>query len=156
MALKSREDPTNRYCRKCSTLIDISEYKPKRGNICHKCDLSYQRQFYKVGNEKYLAKRRERYYQANPATKRSWSLWWNYGITLEDYFTKLQEQNNKCKICGIDVSELDKDLAVDHCHKTNKVRGLLCFNCNAGLGNFRDKLQSLKQAVKYLEESYES
>ena len=58
-------------------------------------------------------------------------------------------QNNKCLICG---NEQDgKDLAIDHCHTTNKVRGLLCNSCNLGLGCFKDNLDILASAIKYLE-----
>lgn len=48
--------------------------------------------------------------------------------------------------------ELSRYLSVDHNHKSNKIRGLLCLNCNAGLGNFRDNITLLKKAISYLEE----
>ena len=71
-----------------------------------------------------------------------------YQITEEQYYDKLEEQNGKCAICN---SECDKGrLAIDHDHKTNKVRGLLCRQCNLGLGNFSDNLDKLEAAVLYL------
>ncbi len=61
---------------------------------------------------------------------------------------KMKEQVDfKCEIC---YNELP--LAVDHCHKQGHVRGLLCSNCNNGLGRFKDNIDYLKNAIKYLEE----
>lgn len=53
-----------------------------------------------------------------------------YGITLDQYNTKLQEQNDSCALCGKHKSHFKRALAVDHNHKTNVVRGLVCFYCN--------------------------
>lgn len=75
-----------------------------------------------------------------------------YGITLSEYKEKLAAQNFKCLICG--VSEKDsrqKKLVVDHCHNTNEVRGLLCHNCNCGLGHFVDNVEVLQKAITYLQ-----
>ena len=72
-----------------------------------------------------------------------------YEITEEEYYQKLEEQNGKCEICK---RECDKGrLSIDHDHKTNKVRGLLCRNCNLGLGMFGENLDSLSEAVLYLQ-----
>lgn len=74
-----------------------------------------------------------------------------YGITLDDYHKMLKEQNHKCFICGIDeIDSRDSKLCVDHCHITNKVRHLLCHNCNCGLGNFKDDFNLLEKAALYL------
>lgn len=71
-----------------------------------------------------------------------------YGLSLEDYNLLLAESEGKCSICKEEVK-----LVVDHSHATGKVRGLLCQNCNAGLGMFGDKTGLLKEAIKYLEKS---
>ena len=73
-----------------------------------------------------------------------------YGITIEDYDGMYIEQGGRCAICGNHQSKMNRRLSVDHCHETGKVRGLLCINCNAGLGNYRDNLALLENAVKYL------
>lgn len=75
-----------------------------------------------------------------------------YGLTPEGYIRLLELQNYKCKICGIPHHENNRKLAVDHCHKTNKIRGLLCKKCNGGLGIFDDKIESLEKAIDYLKE----
>jgi len=80
-----------------------------------------------------------------------------YGITQEQYLVMLAEQDGKCAICGREESALSrsgkiKPLAVDHCHTTGKVRKLLCFNCNNGLGDFNDNVVSLARAIAYVKE----
>jgi len=74
----------------------------------------------------------------------------NYGITLVEYNSMIDNQEGKCAICGIHLDELTKKLVVDHDHKTNIVRGLLCDKCNRGLGHFNDDIQILKNAISYL------
>ena len=77
-----------------------------------------------------------------------------YGITLDLYRTMFSKQNGRCAICR--KSEIQKirgkikALSVDHCHKTGKVRGLLCDSCNNGLGRFKDSLKLLALAMEYL------
>ena len=61
-----------------------------------------------------------------------------------------EKQKNKCLICSQSFKN-NKDCHVDHCHKTNKLRGLLCGNCNKGLGFFKDSPLFLRQAASYLE-----
>ena len=74
-----------------------------------------------------------------------------YGITFGAYTLMLIKQHYKCKICK--TLEGKKHLAVDHDHKTGKVRGLLCGPCNRALGSFKDDVDILKKAIIYLEES---
>jgi Recombination endonuclease VII len=74
----------------------------------------------------------------------------SYGITLSDFNKMLLIQNNCCLICNRHRNELSTDFHVDHCHKTGKVRALLCSNCNQGLGNFRDSIGLLIAASEYL------
>ena len=80
-----------------------------------------------------------------------------YGITIEEQEDMLRKQSGKCKICGKDIylfGDTKSNTAhVDHDHKTGKVRGLLCQECNTGLGKFCDNIEYLKNAIKYLEDS---
>ena len=75
-------------------------------------------------------------------------VWKNYGLKPDDYISMLENQNYVCAICG--GIDKNKRLAVDHCHVTGKVRGLLCSPCNLGLGSFRDSIYNIKNAFKYL------
>ena len=74
-----------------------------------------------------------------------------YGLTVEDYERMLEEQEHKCKICGIEEKHASKQrFHVDHCHDSGLVRGLLCKNCNNGLGMFKDSSEFVLIAAKYL------
>ena len=68
----------------------------------------------------------------------------------ESYEALLQDQNSSCAICGITAEEIGKRLIVDHNHETLKVRGLLCWRCNSGLGFFKDNQAHLAMAIEYL------
>lgn len=80
----------------------------------------------------------------------SWNKTYGIEITHDTYLKMLEEQDNKCAICLTSNMDLEKLLSVDHCHTTGKVRGLLCNNCNLALGNFKDSITSLENAIKYL------
>lgn len=68
-----------------------------------------------------------------------------YGLSKEQYQTMAEKQNYECAICFS-----DGPLKVDHSHKTGKIRGLLCYLCNVGLGSFRDSDVFLENAKEYL------
>jgi hypothetical protein len=71
-----------------------------------------------------------------------------YNITQEDYLIMLENQNNKCLICGRDKSNFIKGLHVDHNHTTGEVRGLLCSNCNGSLGWYEKCNKEIKSYLK--------
>ena len=73
------------------------------------------------------------------------------GITLEEYKALLRVQGNSCAVCSKSEKEEGRALAIDHCHETKKIRGLLCTNCNTGLGNFKDDVDKLRSAIEYLD-----
>lgn len=73
-----------------------------------------------------------------------------YGISIEQYNELFDKQQGCCAICGFHQSQLTVSLAVDHNHLTKKVRGLLCYNCNSGLGRFKDNIANLSNAIEYL------
>jgi hypothetical protein len=68
-----------------------------------------------------------------------------YGLRRADYMALLQRQHERCAICGRRIA-----LVVDHCHETGRIRGLLCRDCNLGIGYLRDDPKLLRQALKYL------
>lgn len=73
-----------------------------------------------------------------------------HGISFDDYKQMKADQNNLCAICGNPPDGRWGRLNIDHCHKTGKVRGLLCVNCNLGIGNLQDCITNLLRAIKYL------
>jgi hypothetical protein len=77
-----------------------------------------------------------------------------YNIILDEYQNLLKSQNGVCAICGKAESSTNckgkiRHLSVDHNHKTGKIRGLLCGNCNLGFGSFKENISILKSAPKY-------
>lgn len=73
-----------------------------------------------------------------------------YNLTIESFEEKRLAQNNKCEICQ-ETLKSGFELHIDHCHATNKVRGLLCIHCNTLLGRAKDSIEILKSAQKYLQ-----
>lgn len=73
----------------------------------------------------------------------------DYNLTLEQYNQMFVDQNGVCDICKENPSK-GKQLCVDHDHNTGKVRGLLCNNCNFGIGFLKDSINNLSEAIKYL------
>lgn len=96
---------------------------------------AYQRQYYAANRAKVKERVKER---------RKMRL---YGLTEDEYQAMLGVQDGRCAMCGQSM----KRPHVDHDHETGKVRGLLCKGCNTGLGQFNDSIDSLLDAVAYLQ-----
>ncbi len=90
-------------------------------------------------------------YPVSSEAQRRWYLKKKYGLSLEDFQIMFDIQGGVCAICG--EAEVKQLLSVDHDHKTDKVRGLLCHLCNTGLGYFRDRPDLLSKAQRYLKEA---
>lgn len=76
-----------------------------------------------------------------------------YGITLADFNTMFISQNGKCKLCSRELSLVNNTpdrAVVDHCHSSGNIRGILCNECNRGLGYFRDNPEALANASLYI------
>jgi hypothetical protein len=79
-----------------------------------------------------------------------------YKLTVGEYATMLRLQNGRCAICGradnkTTHNRKQDNFAVDHCHETGKIRGLLCHSCNISIGRFQDNPALLRAAADYLE-----
>ena len=79
-----------------------------------------------------------------------------YGITSKEYYERFEKQNGLCAICGQPETSKSKNgivlkLAIDHCHKTKHIRGLLCAGCNKAIGHAKDSPEFLRKAAEYLE-----
>ncbi len=116
--------------------------------------------FYKVGKtqqeKEYLKEWIKLDRKRDPRKYKNKYLLRDYGITIEDYERMQQEQDNKCAICFKEETALNprtkepRGLAVDHCHSTGKVRGLLCSMCNSAIGSLKDDISLLGSAILYL------
>jgi hypothetical protein len=134
-------------CRDCGEYKKLSYFYP------HKSCSQGVRSECVTCEKKRRAVRHQRAKKYHPERRRSVVLKNKYGITGEQFEQMLIAQNNKCKICQSTDPGPKGVFAVDHCHRTNKVRGLLCYLCNIGLGSFRDNVDFLNSAVTYLKES---
>lgn len=128
-------------CNICNELKALTEFehqknRPNPRKTCKTCRYK-QRDF-----EKEKIRHREyarNYRKANPDKLRKSFEKSVYGVTKEEFKYK------ECWICGS-----SHRLCIDHNHSTSEVRGLLCTNCNAGLGHFRDNQETLLRAIEYL------
>ena len=138
-------------CKKCAydkRKEYYIEYRKTDG--CKKAQKKYSTSEKGRTNQREWQKKFRRTHEGYATAKR-YDLKTRYGITLFKYNEMLEKQNHKCIICGNSI--FDKvNVAVDHDHITGKIRGLLCKNCNWGLGNFRDNTELLNNAIKYLKE----
>lgn len=101
-----------------------------------------------------IAYQRE-YRRKTPEIQKARALRDSFGISLEEYEKMLSEQNGVCAICIKPETHKRngklKALAVDHNHKTGAIRGLLCSDCNTGIGKLKDDPEVLRSAIRYLE-----
>lgn len=113
-----------------------------------------RKKYYQKTRDDQLALRRKQYANNENVrvNKKDKDLRKMYGISLDDYYALKKQQNSVCALCfSSNTNKRTCYLDVDHSHKTGKVRGLLCTNCNQGLGKFKDDVQLLKRAIQYLE-----
>ncbi len=124
---------------------------------------AYMKEYHVIWYEKNKEKRRKQISEYTASKPKEWKqtkdrkshLKKQYNITLEEYKTKLVSQDYKCALCGKDASDNKRGgkldpLHIDHCHKTNKLRDLLCHQCNSGLGHFKDNITLMQKAIDYL------
>jgi hypothetical protein len=130
-----------KYCKQCDSekpLINFGVKKSNKGGLKYTC-------------KKCISTNRKKDYQKTSEKERWAKLKREFGITREEYVDMLNNQNGNCAICNNPESfNGKKRLAVDHDHKTGRIRGLLCSNCNLGLGLFKDDKKALNSAITYL------
>jgi hypothetical protein len=153
----------NKTCTLCKQEKPVSEfYLYKDGNKnyvkprCKLCEFAKHREYNKLPHVKekknikqqiYRDKNRPRIKMYNLVN----DLKRHYGMTVSQYEEMAKNHNFKCAICGVPQVELNRKLAVDHCHETGKIRGLLCGNCNTAIGKMKDSTDILRSAISYLE-----
>lgn len=122
------KDGRARRCKLCHTKI-TNEYRKKNPEIYRKASLKHWHGLdQKEKQEKWIKR---------------------YGLSAKEYYKMLEKQKEVCKICNKKCSS-KQTLSVDHCHKTGKVRGLLCIKCNTSLGMLNDDVSLFYSAIKYL------
>lgn len=129
---KRQKDGYFYYCKECCSKKDKRRY---------------------ANNSEELTEKAKEYYVYNKKKVKNRHLKKTYGISLECFNKMREEQLFSCLICKEHEDNLPKGLFVDHCHTTEKVRGLLCQHCNFLLGMAKDNKQTLLEAIKYLEKA---
>lgn len=109
-----------------------------------------QRRYYQ-DHKAEIIERTKRYGRSHKIETRHNKLIYSYGVGLDEYDKLFTVQEGRCAICGKHQTELSKVLSIDHDHRTGKIRGLLCQNCNLALGNVFDDIWILEHAIKYLQ-----
>lgn len=153
-----QEELQMKKCTKCGEVKELSEFykhtTTKDGFVshCKQCHSLINKK--RRENPEYVARQKETMsrWRANSKNKRSIlssAYKTKYGITLEEYEDQFSKQEGKCYICG---NTQDKPLYVDHCHKKETIRKLLCQQCNTGLGMFKDNPEIMAKAISYLKE----
>ena len=130
-------------CRKCGELKEeiyftLRTDTHKFRTECKECEKKWKNKWYRE------------YYSNNPELSRERRLKQNYNLTSEKWLEIWKFQGKKCAICEKSFNGTS-DACIDHNHQTGEIRGLLCRQCNAALGLFKDDLETLNNAIKYLE-----
>ncbi len=170
-----------KHCTICNEYKPISDFKQKRSSWCNVCQKEYDRKRNEKAlakPRKYLdglihCRTCDTYLPESSFVKtftdcakcknenQHKKTVKKHGITYERYLEIYNLQDGKCKICNNEEDTLKTRLSIDHDHSCcpgenscgKCVRGLLCHRCNTGLGNFRDDLDFLKNAIAYLQSS---
>lgn len=140
-------------CRVCFISKSIDDFVKNKifksgiDTICLNCSRAKVKQWRKDNPDKrkaQLQRESKKDYNHNKHLKHA------YGISRDVYLQMFSKQNGCCAICNRHQLEFTRRLSVDHCHATNKIRGLLCNDCNSLLGNVRDQSELLASAINYL------
>ena len=145
-------------CKKCGSTLRYTSMTGcvncTKENSIKRFENGDVKEWVQKNREKVNASNRKRYNSLSSEEKRNRNRRQQislYGLTVEQYDAMLMEQNYVCAICNkSEKSSTRGVLFIDHDHKTDKVRGLLCDSCNRGLGYFYDNTSFLRNAIKYL------
>lgn len=158
-------------CSKCGETKDESDYhkhcqskdglRPDCKACCAAAGKAYRQRNaetirrsnrrYVEANKETIKVKRAVYYRNNRHKKREYELLKRYGVSNEQFEVMERSQKGVCAICGeVRKDRLGRGLAVDHNHNTGKIRGLLCGQCNQGLGRFKDDPNLVLSAYNYL------
>jgi hypothetical protein len=148
--------PETKFCPGCDRTLPISEFWRATPRPNRPSDDGFQRRC-KSCLDAGKSERTRRYHDSGKRYQNSRKTnLARYGLTLDDYNAMLAAQGGVCAVCGQPETSRDgggrlRSLAVDHCHETGLVRGLLCMQHNRALGLFGDDPALLRAALDYME-----
>lgn len=138
-------------CMKCRAIAKTGV--PRVDKVAQKERIkAYKREYFQKNKKEIRGKIQERE-KINPTPiniKKNYSLKSLYNTSLEEVGAFFIVQKGRCMICEIKFGEGGQRMVIDHDHRRKVVRGLLCHNCNVGLGHFKDNINLLKESIKYL------
>lgn len=143
-------------CSECRIMRPITEFvrsrygKGGRHHACKHCTYPKREAYEKTAKDKINVARRLRYWR-DPEKARDTQIRWSRKVGKGVYQRLLERQGNGCAICGRTDNPGKSRLAIDHCHKSGKIRGLLCTCCNQAIGQMKDSPELLRKAAAYLE-----
>lgn len=152
---RSKKDGFHDECAKCQRKTNLTKYYANRSSHLEKMKDRYQK------NKGIISDKLKQSRKHNPDIFKNRKLKDEFGIGLIDYRSLSEQQNHVCAICGNKETIVDKRtgktraLAVDHCHKTKRTRGLLCMACNQGIGNLKESPHIIQSALNYLQKHKE-
>lgn len=133
--------------------MDRSEYY-KNYNLTHKEKIAARSKKHYEENKERITAQHKKWYEKHRDQlliwKKEYSLKNKYGLDFRTYFELIESQNYECAICKTEIKDPRKR-AIDHCHTSGTIRGILCQQCNKGLGHFGDDPKRLLRAAKYLQ-----
>jgi len=109
---------------------------------------AFTRRWYRR-NRRYKLQQNKAWCQSNKKKVNARVRLHRHGMTQEEHDALLRKQKNRCAVCR---KKFRKTPHIDHCHKAKRNRGLLCDDCNLGLGRFKDNVKALRRAIKYLKD----
>jgi hypothetical protein len=144
----------NGFTSKCKDCISAHD---KAYNALHKKEISEKTKRYYSNHREEVLQYKKQYKQEHSEKIKKYMVQYSrehrykhdFGITIADYDAMFDNQNGVCFICGCTPQE-GKHLSIDHDHKTGKIRGLLCPNCNHALGLVKENISILKKMGDYL------
>lgn len=146
-------NPINKTCNICNKEKLITEFYKRKEHVIYanrpyKKDLSHKGDGFRSDCKECVKKTSlTNWHKMLPDSKKNKKLIFNYGLDIKQYKNKLEKQGGGCEICG---SYIDGKGGIDHCHKTGKIRGILCSHCNAAIGHMNDGIERIQKAIKYL------
>ena len=137
-------------CSKCGVPKNEDEFRirPVGNGVTHKRK-TVRESWCKECHRELARKTQKRKRDSDANYDRIRSLKNKFGLTLDDYDRLYEQQHGVCAICG-GINDGGRRLLVDHDHKTERVRGLLCIRCNSLLGHAHDDVTVLAKAIAYL------
>jgi len=141
-------DLYTRICRKCRN-GRVRKWELENSELHGQKSREYAKNYWHENKEKVMERERKNPHR-NPLRSRKY----RYKITNDEFMEMWEKQNKECKICGTLLDSFPK-VAIDHCHKTGKIRGFLCKKYNTGLGMFQDNIEILIKAAAYLAQNHE-